>query len=46
MALHHNQETDQAIKTLTEQIAQLSINLAQQQLVVKKTNYAESPRPS
>ena len=43
MVSHHNQETDQAIKTLTEQIAQLSINLAQQQPVVKETNYAESP---
>ena len=44
MVSHHNQETDQAIKTLTEQIAQLSINLAQKQPIVKETNYAESPR--
>ena len=43
MESHHNQETDQAIKTLTEQITQLSINLAQQQPVVKETNYAELP---
>ena len=44
MVSHHNQETDQAIKTLTEQIAQLSINLAQKQLIIKETNYAELPR--
>ena len=45
MVSHHNQETAQAIKTLTEQIAQLSINLAQKQPIVKETNYAKSPRP-
>lgn len=47
MASQNQQGTDQAIKTLTEQIAQLSINLAQKQPVVsKETHYVETPRPT
>jgi hypothetical protein len=47
MASQNNLGTDQAIKTLTEQIAQLSINLAQKQSTIpKETNYIESSRPS
>ena len=46
MATANPTETDQAIKQLTDQIAQLSINLAQQQqpsLSVASVNYAEAP---
>jgi len=46
MATANSTETDQAIKQLTDQIAQLSINLAQQQqpsLSVASVNYAEAP---
>src|SRR6185312_6602418 len=40
-----NTDTDQAIKQLTEQIAQLSINLAQKQPPTNLfVNYADSPK--
>ena len=45
MAIVTSTETDQAIKQLTDQIAQLSINLAQQQQPsppVVSVNYAEA----
>ena len=40
-----NTDTDQAIKQLTEQIAQLNINFAQKQLPTNlSVNYADSPK--
>ena len=50
MASNTNTETDQAIKQLTDQIAKLSINLAQQQQPPQpqpqSTNYAATPNTS
>ena len=50
MASNANTETDQAIKQLTDQIAKLSINLAQQQQPPQPqpqhTNYAATPNTS
>ena len=44
MANKKNNKTDQAIKQLTDQIAQLSINLAQKQQlpVLTSTNYIDT----